>query len=97
MKEATTPCSIELQNNMQINRKFLEDQGWEIQNEYPLCDDYKHSKNKFLICSIGLYGHFCIYEKHWCNDESVREFSTINHKLSKEDYFKILELLAIKI
>jgi hypothetical protein len=36
MKEATTPYSKAIQENMQINRKFLESKGWVIKQEFPL-------------------------------------------------------------
>jgi hypothetical protein len=96
MKEATTPYSIEMQRIIQLNTKFLVSEGWVIHKEYPLFDEFYHSKNKDLVCTTGLYGEFYIAELHWINKTPEREFSTTNPNLTKEDYFKILDLLVIK-
>jgi hypothetical protein len=97
MKEATTPYSKAIQENMQINRKFLESKGWVIKQEFPLCDQFKHSKSTDLLCSIGLYGGFSIVELHWCNKTPEKEFSTINPDLTTNDYETIIRLLKLNI
>ena len=97
MKEATTPYSIDLQERMQINKKFLESKGWVLSKEYPLYDEFKHHKNSNLLCSISLYGGFSIVELHWCNKTPEKEFSTINPDLTKEDYENIIRLLKLNI
>ena len=95
MKEPTTPYSIDVNEKIKINLQFLLLQGWELEKEFPLFESFTHPKDNLLRCSIGLYGSFSIVELHWCNKTPEREFSTINHKLSQEDYFKIIELLNI--
>lgn len=97
MRQPTTPFSIGVQELVQINREFLLSQGWVLKNEYPLYESFVHSKDNDLICAIGLYGDFSITELHWCNKTPERQFSTLNPKLTKEDYFKIIELLNIII
>jgi len=96
MKKPTTPFSIAVQNEIQINRKFLESQGWVLDKEVPLYESFKHPKHPLLVCGIGLYGEFNITELHWCNNTPERIFSTINPKLTTDDYFKIIELLSIR-
>lgn len=97
MKTPTTPYSIAVQENAQITRAFLESEGWILTDEKPLLDSFEHTKNSLLKCSIGLYGHFSIHELHWCNDEPERGFSTINSKLTIDDYKSIIRLLNIRI
>jgi hypothetical protein len=97
MKIPTTEFSKEIHSKAQITRDFLLSQGWTLKEEYPLFETFVHPKNSDLICSIGLYGSFNIVELHWCNKTPEREFSTINHDLTKDDYFKILDLRRIKI
>lgn len=97
MKQPTTPVSIDIQANMQINRDFLLSKGWILQDEYPLFENFFHSKNKDLVCAIGLYGEFSIAQLHWCNKTPERQFITMNSKLTKEDYEVILRLLNIII
>jgi len=84
MKIPTTPYSIAIQEEIQINRTFLESEGWILKSEYPLFEEYQHSKNEDLFCNIELYGGFSIREVHWCNKTPEREFSTRNPKLTKE-------------
>ena len=95
MKTATTSYSIDIQKNTKITREFLESENWILKEEHPLYDTFIHSSSKNLECSVGLYGEFSICELHWCNGTPERIFSTINHKLTKEDYYKILSLLNI--
>lgn len=95
MKQPTTPCAIAIQEQVQINRDFLLSQGWVLKKEFPLYESFEHSKNRDMICAIGLYGDFSICQLHWCNKTPEREFTTINPDLTKEDYFKILSLLNI--
>lgn len=98
MKQPTTEFSIAMQQKIQINREFLLSQGWVLTEERPLFETFEHSKNKNLVCSIGLHGALSICELHWCNGTPEREFSTVhNPNLTKEDYFTILKLLCIKI
>jgi len=96
MKKPTTPFSIAVQSKIQINRAFLESQGWVLDKEFPLYESFTHPKYEQLICGIGLYGEFNITELHWANKTPERIFSTTNPKLTTEDYFKIIELLSIK-
>lgn len=96
MKQPTTEFSISSWENFEIKHDFLYSQGWILVEEKPLVDSFVHSENKDLVCSIGLYGSFSIAELHWCNKTPERVFSTINHRLTKEDYFKIVLLLNIK-
>jgi hypothetical protein len=80
-----------------MNKDFLIKQGWNVKTEYPLFTSFIHSRHDRLFCSIGKYGQFRITEMHWCNDEPERYFNTINSSLNEDDYFKILNLLNIKI
>jgi hypothetical protein len=96
MKQPTTPFSISLQSEIQINRSFLESQGWVLEREVPLYESFVHKNNELLVCGIGLYGEFNITELHWANKTPERTFSTTNAKLTIDDYFKIIELLRIK-
>lgn len=81
-----------------IDKEFLEYNGFILNKEYPLCQIYVHSKSDRIRCSIGRkYGHFSMSELHWCNDAVEKEFTTINPNLSKDDYFKIIQLLNINI
>lgn len=93
MKEPTTPFAIQAQQNIQINRKFLESRGWILKEEKPLYDSFIHSKNSDLVCSIGLYGEFYVSELHWCNKTPEKVFSTVNRDLTIDDYDTILKLL----
>lgn len=97
MKEPTTPYSIWVQQQIQINREFLLSQGWILKNEFPLYESFVHKSNSDFICAIGLYGDFSIAELHWCNKTPDRQFTTINPSLTQEDYFKILQLLNIEL
>lgn len=97
MKTPTTPWSINVQENVQINRAFLEAQGFVLKDEKPLFETFYHIKDQDLICSIGLYGDFSIHELHWCNKTPEKGFSTINPELTTEDFFTIVKLLAIRI
>jgi len=96
MKKPTTPYSIAMQEEIQINREFLESRGWVLDEEKPLFETFKHSKDENLVCSIGLYGNFSITELHWCNKTPERYFSTMNPKLTHEDYDYIVKILNIK-
>jgi hypothetical protein len=97
MKQPTTPYSIDVQSKIQINREFLLAQGWVLRKELPLYESFVHSKNEDLICAIGLYGDFSICELHWCNKTPDRQFTAINPELTREDYFKIISFLNIKM
>lgn len=95
MKVPTTPWSIATQDKVKINRQFLEEQGWVLNEEYPLFETFKHIRDSSLICSIGLYGSFSIAELHWINQTPEKQFSTMNANLTEEDYFTILRLLNV--
>ena len=97
MKKPTTPFSIAVQDSAKINRSFLESNGWVLQKEFPLFENYTHGTNTSLVCSIGLYGEFTIHELHWLNRTPERTFSTTNSRLTEDDYFTILRLLHIDI
>ena len=97
MKRPTTPASIATQEQVQINREFLQSLGWKLKNEFPLYESFEHSKNSNLVCAIGLYGDFSICELHWCNKTPEKQFTTINPALTHEDYFKIIEMLRIDL
>lgn len=96
MKQPTTPFSIAVQEKMQINRRFLETQGWVLDIEVPLYESFIHPKYQNIVCGIGLYGDFNITELHWANKTPEKIFSTINPDLTTEDYFNIIKLLNIK-
>lgn len=90
--------SKEVQNTFKIKKDFLENQGWKVIKEYPLFDEFEHTKNSSLKMFLDLYGGFGIAEYHWMNkDEVIKEFSTINPKLTEEDYFTIVRLLNLNI
>ena len=95
MKTPTTQYQQNIQSQIEINREFLLSQGWILQDEYALFENYFHSKDKDLVCSIGLYGEFSICQLHWCNKTPEKQFTTINPRLTKEDYFKIIDLLNL--
>jgi hypothetical protein len=98
MKEPTTEYSKSVSETFRITRDFLLLQGWKLEKEYPLFDEFEHTKDSSLKCSIGLYGGFSLVEHHWMNrDEVVKEFSTINKNLTEEDYFTIIKLLNINL
>jgi hypothetical protein len=97
MKTPTTEFAIAMQEQVQINRDFLLSQGFVMTEEKPLFERFVHSKDSDIVCSIGLYGEFSISELHWCNKTPERSFFAINPKLTKEDYFKIIEMLRIKL
>jgi len=96
MKTPTTPVSIDIDSKRQITREFLESQGWVLQEDKPLFETYKHSRDSNLRCSISLYGGFSIVELHWMNQDPEIEFTAQNPNLTKEDYFTIVKLLNIK-
>lgn len=96
MKQPTTEFAMAVQEQIQINREFLLSQGWELKEEKPLYETFVHKSSPDIICSIGLYGEFSISELHWCNKTPDRTLFTINPNLTKEDYFKIIDLLSIK-
>lgn len=96
MKTATTPFGIEMQEKIQINRDFLLSEGWKLEFEKPLFEVFSHPGNSLLKCSIGFHGELSITEKHWCNDEPEKGFFTINPYLTKEEYFKIIQMLRIE-
>lgn len=96
MRKPTTPFGHHVHNTMQINREFLLSQGWILDEDKPLFETFKHPSNGLLRCSIGFYGSFSIFEKHWCNDEPEKGFFTTNHNLTKEDYFRILSMLKLQ-
>ena len=97
MIEPTTPYLIDVNQKIQINRKFLVSQGWELEKEWPLFESFTHPKNSLVRCCIGLYGSFSIVENHWLNKTPERDFTTLNPNLTETDYFKILELLNITL
>jgi len=97
MKTPTTPFSIQAQEKIKINRKFLLSKGWVLEEEKPLYETFKHIKNSSLVCSIGLYGSFSISELHWINETPERSFFTLNPELTEDDYFTIIRLLNISI
>lgn len=97
MKEPTTPCSIDAQNRMKINREFLISKGFVLTGEYPLFEEFKHSKDYLIFASIGLYGSFSIGDLHWCNKTVERVFSTMNPNLTEEDFDRIVSMLCLKI
>lgn len=97
MKKPTTPYSIEVQEKAQITKEFLISQGWEPSDELSLYDSFRHSKNNNLTCSIGLYGEFYLSRLDWLEKIPDRVFNTVNRDLTKEDYFKIIDLLKIKV
>lgn len=97
MKQPTTEYSIAIQEQVKINRTFLEVQGWTLDEEKPLFETFKHSRNSSLVCSIGLYGDFSIVELHWMNQTPEKAFYTLNPNLTEEDYFTIINLLNITI
>jgi hypothetical protein len=97
MKEATTVYQRLTAKEMQINHDFLISEGWELAEERPLYNEYKRPWHNNVICHIGLYGEFSICELHWCNKTPEKIFSTINPKLTKEDYHKIIEMLKINL
>lgn len=79
-----------------ISNPFLQRIGWIIKEELPLVIHY--TWNTGISCSFGKYGYFSIKEYHWMNEgEVVREFTTINHKLSVNDYYDIIKMLGIKM
>lgn len=95
MKTPTTEFSIAVHEQAQINREFLLSQGWELRAEYPLFEEFIHSRNANLVCSIGLYGEFSLAELHWLNKTPDKQFSTLNSKLTRDDYKTIVSLLNI--
>lgn len=97
MKTPTTEYSIAIQEQVKINRTFLEAQGWALEMEKPLFETFKHIKNSSLECSIGLYGDFSIAELHWMNQTPEKAFYTLNPNLTEEDYFTLIKLLNITI
>lgn len=96
MKQPTTEYAIAMQEQVQINREFLLSQGWELKDEKPLYETFVHKSDPDVVCSIGAYGEFSIAELHWCNKTPDREFTTINPRLTTDDYFKIIDLLSIQ-
>ena len=97
MKTPTTGFSIGRQEQVSINREFLLSQGWVLDKEYPLFENFTHPKSGFLIATITLYGGFAISELDWANRVPETTFSTMNPDLTKMDYFTILKLLKINI
>lgn len=93
MKEPTTECSKHTQSTTQINREFLISQGWVLEDERPLHESFYHSKDKNVICLIGMYGGFSIHKLHWCNKTKEDGFSGTLTK--SDDYFIILKLLKL--
>ena len=78
-----------------ITVSFLRSEGWLITEEKPLHTSFSHSKNDRAKCSISVYGGFNICELHWCNDTPERQFMTTNHKLTVNDYYDIISMLAL--
>lgn len=98
MKEATTPYQIAMeQRENKIDNEFLIGMGFELVNEYPLKNIYRHTIEQLVYCSIGLYGELFIGEKHWCNDDYERVFTTINPSLDQTDFTLLLVMLNIKL
>ena len=93
MKEPTTPFAIGTMEKMQITRKFLLEQGWELDEDKPLFETFK--KGQSYYCMIGMYGDFSIGELHWLNRDPERYFHTRNSDLTIDDYFTIIKLLNI--
>lgn len=93
MKKPTTEFAIAMQKRVQLNREFLLSQGWELDQEKPLYENFTHPADQDIKCSIGLYGQFGITQFHWCNGTPERAFYTCNPDLTEADYFKILEML----
>lgn len=81
-----------------ITCQDLKDRGFEVIKEYPLFFSMQHRKNNLLFASVGTgYGEIFIGEKHWCNDDYERTFSTINHKLTANDFDSIISMLNITL
>lgn len=97
MKEPTTDFAIEAQNKIQINRGFLESEGWILEEERPLYESFTRPNSEIYRCTISMYGGFAITEYHWCNRTPERTFQTLNAELSKQDYHDILRMLNIKL
>jgi len=98
MKEPTTPFAIAMmQRPNAIDRAFLLSQGWELVTEKPLFESFRHSKSpSTLRCTIGMYGEVSICELDCLSGNPDREFTTINHHLTQQDYFTIVSLLRIE-
>lgn len=78
-----------------IDEDFLFKIGFEIIEETPLLNTYKHRDNNLLIVCIGLYGELTIMENHWLNGTPEKIFSTINPYISRWEFNILLKYLNI--
>lgn len=98
MKKATTPWTqVILDMPNRIDDNYLISRGFELVEEKPLFNRYQHKSNRLLFVVIGMYGELCIAEKHWCNDEVERIFSTINRDIKRWEFDILLKYLNINI
>jgi hypothetical protein len=81
-----------------ITIDFLQEQGFEVIEDYPLHSKLQHKVNRLVFVSVGKqYGEITIGEKHWINNSYERTFSTTNVNLTNDDFNTICTLLDIKL
>lgn len=98
MKKATTPWTQAIQQMPhRIDEAYLLSRGFELIEEKPLFNTYQHKRNRLLFVTIGMYGELSIAEKHWCNDEVERIFSTINRDIKRWEFDILLKYLNINL